>query len=238
MKLINLILYSENIPEYIEMKNILEKYLEKLTNFVYYFYCFDEALETDYKIKNNTIYIKGKDTFLPGILDKTIKAFEIIKELNIEYDYLIRTNISSVVNFPLLQQYLLANSRSNIDYAGQIKVLTWQDIPCGIINNKYYNTPFVTGICIILSKNLVSLILEKKHELDYSIVDDVSISVLCKRNNILCHDLEKFVIENPVKFYHSKIIFRNKSQNRDNDVSRMLLLVNNLIDNITVQNMM
>ena len=45
---------------------------------------------------DNIIYIKGSETFIPGILLKTICGIEIFKDRT-DFDYIIRTNISEIV---------------------------------------------------------------------------------------------------------------------------------------------
>jgi len=237
MKLVNLILYSDNIPEYVEMKNMLEKYLSKLQNFIYYFYCFDSSISTEYEIRGNTIYIRGSETSVPGILDKTIKAIQITNKIHSDYDYIVRTNISTIVNFPLLQQFLMIHKNENYDYIGPTKVLTWCDIPSGIIDDKYYKTQFVCGICIILSKKIVDLLLSNIHILDYSVIDDVALGVFFNNYSIVKNDITNMVIENSAKFYHSKLIFRNKSESRYRDTRNMNTHIINLIHNLQVQNM-
>ncbi len=241
MKLLNLILYSENIPEYIKMKNLLQTYLSKLHNFIYYFYTFNPLLSSDYEIKNNTIYIKGTDTFIPGVLEKTIKVLAICNKIHPEYDYIVRTNISTIINYPLLQNFLLVNKENNteyIDYIGPSKILTWCDIPCGIINNKYYKIEFVCGICIILSKKCVNLILSNKEEIDYTVIDDVALGVFFDKHKIYPYNITSKSIENSRKFYHSKLIFRNKTDNRSDDIVTMNIHITNLIHNLQSQNML
>ena len=44
------------------------------------------------------IYIKGEETFIPGILEKTLLAIKISSK-NFTYDYIVRTNISTLVNY-------------------------------------------------------------------------------------------------------------------------------------------
>lgn len=307
MKLLNLILYSETIPEYVEMKEILESYLNKLNKLQYYFYCYNEELDKEYEIKDKIIYIKGKETFIPGILEKTIKVFEICNELGIEYDYIIRSNISTIINYPSLQQYLLVNTFNKYDYIGCMLTTGhsnknhkyYKDInkptliekrntnidnivnvvnsskdafnnihnsiynqsilqmiynhrvhnrlPVNIPNllkntteesyyKKNYDINFAFGMCIILSNKIIKTLIDNKDKLDYTIIDDISIGIFCKNNNIELHNIE-CIIENADKFYYSKLIFRNKSKNRQEDISRMKLITNSLIDNLSIQNM-
>ena len=53
-----------------------------------------------YDKNKDILYIYGKETYIPGILDKTIQAFDIIhNKMKIPYDFIFRTNISTFVHF-------------------------------------------------------------------------------------------------------------------------------------------
>jgi len=49
-----------------------------------------------------TIYVKGEETYIPGILNKTIGA---IRAIGLDYDFVWRTNLSSVLDFDGLIRY-------------------------------------------------------------------------------------------------------------------------------------
>src|SRR5271170_1779843 len=101
--ILNLILYN-NSSEYNGMRDVLRQYLKSM-NIKYYFYCYDENITEDYIFNDDILLIKGKETFLPGIFKKTISAMEICLKLH-DFDYILRSNISTVVDFSLLQNYL------------------------------------------------------------------------------------------------------------------------------------
>ena len=149
-KILNLILYSETTPEYIEMYKLLSVYLKKQNKIKYYFYAYNPNINDEYIIKDDIIYIKGEESLVPGCLDKTLKAFEICKDL--DFDYIIRTNISEVVDFNLLNE-LLKNNK--IEYGGATTLnLFWFDHPSGINDTRYFGTNFVRGTCIIFNREI------------------------------------------------------------------------------------
>ena len=59
-KFINLVLYSDNLKEYIEMKNTTEKYYAKFKNVKTIYYKFDNNIKEKYELNNNLLKIKGK----------------------------------------------------------------------------------------------------------------------------------------------------------------------------------
>lgn len=83
------------------------------------------------------IYIKGDESIIPGIYIKTIKSMEYINN-NYEYDYVIRTNLSSFWN---------------LNKALEMKPLLPKEIFCGGIIN-YHSQTFISGTGIMLSKDI------------------------------------------------------------------------------------
>ncbi len=215
VKILNLILYSNN-RHYESMKNILMpylKYIKSILNFDFYFYCYDSNLEKDFYIEDHILYIKGKETYIPGILEKTIRSFEIFKNTN--YDYLVRTNISSIVDFKLLSVYLTNNY---IQYGGS-KIWKLPDFK------------YVSGTCIIIHKDLLLKILENKNKLNYQVIDDLSLGIFV--NKVLKINMTDFgIIYNTNKIKDKLILYRNNSgyNKRENDLKVMRNLVAQLLE--------
>lgn len=224
LKIINLILYSPGNKYYDEMKKIQTVYLEylklKIKDFSYYFYYYDPSIEKDYEITENVIKIKGKETYIPGILNKTIKAFEIINK-NFKYDYLVRTNISSVINFKILLNFI---NRNNPDSCGKIWNLNIKN--CKF--KEYWGKYFYSGTCLIYKKNVITFIINNQNKLDKRLIDDVSLGVLIYRQNF------KNINFNDVLFLKNSykdgmITYRNKTKNRQLDINRIKFIINKLM---------
>ena len=235
-KIINLILYSEDVHEYIEMRNILSNYLRE-KGIKYYFYTYKPELETDFLLDDDILYIKGEETFIPGILDKTIKALEYINEF--DYDYIIRSNISTIVNFGILKYYL-----RDLDYSGALYYSgSFVDTKSGLNeeqNQKYESYGFASGTCIILSKKSVNCIIKNQNELrEYGIIDDVAIGVLLE-SKAKEYELISKKFGNKLLFckednYTNKnyISYRIKSENRRSDCE-MMNLITTILGNDTI----
>jgi hypothetical protein len=236
LKILHLVLYSDDLY-YNQMYNLTSNYYKKFINVktIYYTFCSDC---TNTQLVNDILYIKGEETYLPGILDKTIKTFEYFKDY--DCDYIIRSNISTIINFNLLIKKL---DNKSIDYGGSIKLFisdSYRDPNSGINNNIYSNTSYISGTCIILSKKLFDQILLNKNYIDYNVIDDVSIGVLIQNYfpNIKLNEFSEdfLAIDQPIndsilKTYLSKIIFyrnRNKNNSRNIDVNNMNYIINSL----------
>jgi hypothetical protein len=72
----------------------------------------EEFLDRNIIVKDNTIVVKGVESYHPGCRDKTFACFEYFLNSNTlsktldDYDYIIRTNMSSLWNFNALRKHL------------------------------------------------------------------------------------------------------------------------------------
>lgn len=205
MNIIILIISSE-ATHYNQMKQIWKKYMNIHKNITCYFIEFNEKIVNDVEMDdiNNTIYIKGTETYIPGILDKTIKSiYFILSSKTIKFDYIVRTNLSTFIVLDKLYNYLLNNK---FDYAGPkigLPIKTRFKKYLNLINfdNKFY----ASGTCIIMSNECIRYLLEQ--ELNYNLIDDLSIgftlSKKYKLHNIIRSDC---IIDNGKKSNYTNAI--------------------------------
>ena len=182
-----------------------------------------------YEIVDNIIYISGKESYIPGILEKTLKAFDIFKYY--DYDYIVRSNISTIINYKELFKHL---KMENFDYGGpQYYTFTTIDLQAGMTKEKndiYKDHHFITGICVIFSKKTIKLLTDNMEDvLLYELIDDVAIGVYLHDKKLIRKKLgdNKFSDDNSL-YKPGYIVYRNKSQNRDIDIANMKILTNNL----------
>ena len=201
--MIHLVLFSDT-EYYHSMYNITSPYYKSFDiKTVYYIYA---DIEEEYRMEDDILYIKGKETYTPGILEKTIKAFEYFKGHDI-----IRSNISTIVDFNCLDTTIPA-------YGGNILDLHWTCKGSGIVDTTFFGTKYVAGICIFLSKETIQLILEKQTFLRKDIIDDLAIGILLKENGIYPESFGKI----------GKTFYRNRSNNRKQDCINMKKTIESL----------
>lgn len=210
---LNLIIYSNNNEYYEKMKILQRNYLKKFRNLKYYFIFYNEITTNscgNVNIIDDEIIIDGKESLVPGILDKTLKSIIQIhmNYPDFDYKYLIRSNISTIINFNKLEKFI---NDYNIKYpqipihygGGYSEILQWLDIPSGIVNNHYWGVEFVQGTNIILSKyavdNLISDYINRSDTLDMNVVDDVAIAIYFARNHKKYKSLTHHIISNQYK---------------------------------------
>jgi hypothetical protein len=229
-----MVLFSHG-PEYDEMYRITREYYKRFDNVTTIYYAFDdEGRGGEPYIKDDILYISGKETYVPGVLDKTIKTFEYLYNKD-KYDYYVRSNISTIVNFERLSYALQHHS---FDYGGgQILTISkeWRDPAAGIDNDRYTGTQYIAGTCIIFSKKVFKRLVETVETADLGVIDDVAIGKWVKEQfpDISLFDLNRngyhyfnpTGIENLEPYLKDVICYRNKSDDRKKDVEKMREIV-------------
>ena len=226
MKILNIVLYSDNEINYVQMYEALSGYYKRFSDVTTYFYKYNENISDNIEITGDIINIKGRESYIPGILNKTIDTLLLFKNNGEyeKYDYIIRSNISSIVNFSLLSEQLELNP---VEYYGSTNI--------GYITLDNTNIPFASGTNIIMSKKGYITLVDNINLLDKSLIDDISIAVFFHKLNIKITKIDKagengfvFVpmINNNLeyeKLVSSKYsVYRNKSENnRQYDVINM-----------------
>ncbi len=172
--LIVLILANDNTQHYITMQNLWKSYMNTQKNIKSYFIKYKSEINEDILIDDNTIYVKGYESYIPGCLDKTIKSIEFLLNQNINFNFIFWTNLSSVINLEKLYNIL----NDNINCAGVI----------GTIGNN----SFISGAGILLNKNTCYDLIQNKDTLNYNILDDVSIGEFLRKKKYDLLPLTRF----------------------------------------------
>ncbi len=223
IKILHLVLFSHNI-DYDKMYETTSKYYSKYQNVKTIYYTYNNNISNEYELKNDILYIKGFETYIPGILDKTIKTIEYFKLELDKYNYIIRSNISTIVNFGLLIPELNQNP---VSYAGGVlNDLKLQSNDNRIKNNSVY----ASGTAIILSIEMVKFLLNNQQYLRRKLVDDLALGYFFHDFNIVPTSIdnnEKFIFVDNIKNINiqKNIFYRNRTKNRNLDCIQMQQIV-------------
>jgi hypothetical protein len=164
MRILILIISSENLPIYKKEKELWRTYMTSHSDIDAYFIESKTGISKTY-VENQTIYTNGEESY-EQLIHKTLDALEFC--MPSQYDYIIRTNLSTVWDFNTLYRYL-QNCPKEGFYAGQY--------------GPYYNKKtlqywfhFVGGMGIIMSKDVAVLLLENRAITEsFRDIDDVDI---------------------------------------------------------------
>lgn len=244
VKILNLVLYCDDV-NYNNMYNILSNYYKIFDNVKTYFYKFNNTIENDIELINDVLNFKGTETMIPGILDKTLKAFKYIEKEFEDYDYVIRSNISSIIDFKLLSIEL--EKTPVIYYGGTLIMnLQWLDNSAGIVDNRYFNTFFASGTNIIISKKGYKLLLDNINLIDRTIIDDVAIGILFKLINIyhtnmlpnkfFCVPILNNINEINDLIEKEYIVYRNRNDADRNIDTKQMKIITDLLSKKYLQN--
>ena len=226
MNILILVIYSKD-EIYDQMLEVQRSYLHSFTNVMSFFIDFRENQTNLIEIEKDMIYVKGRDYYL-NITYKTVQAIGYMLKSN--FDFMVRTNISTIINIPELYKYCLQLPKTNIYRGGNLLHLNHIDPPCGILDNKLWGTKYIQGTSIIMSYDIAKLLIDHKSDIRYDIIDDVAIGVCIK----------KYTNIEPTgsHFYHpynynvvptNYIFYRNRCMNRTQDVKNMERIINTLI---------
>jgi hypothetical protein len=124
-------------------------------------------------ISNKTLYVKGEECLIPGILHKTVEALSFfLGEEGSKGNYvpfIWRTNLSSVLDFAGLERHLSTISSTKALYSGYIGL--------GSLNNGS-SSFFASGAGFLLSRDVAEYLVENKDFLRWDLIDDVAIGAL------------------------------------------------------------
>jgi hypothetical protein len=157
--IIILILDDDSNPVYDLNRQIWKKLMNKFRNKtdMYFIRCSNVYTETT--LCNDTIYVNGTESYIPGILHKTVESFKYCIS-NLKVDFFFRTNISTMINYHKLCEYI--KSLNNINCVS------------AMIGHSPENIKFPSGCGYIISKNIINKIIDS-NTLDYTLIDDVSL---------------------------------------------------------------
>jgi len=183
-KILHLVLYSTTHPEYKAMYYMTREWYKLFAPFgittCYYMYDANVS-QAIWDEKEMILRLPGKESLVPGILQKTLAAFDFFKKHS--FDILVRSNVSTVVNLlhvvnylrshPLTQEPKRAFFGTHIMTTDDTSILAEDDL------KSHFPLRYAQGTCFALSKKLVNLILKKREKL-IKAKDTISIALFLK----------------------------------------------------------
>ncbi|HSX26995.1 MAG TPA: hypothetical protein VLE89_08335 [Chlamydiales bacterium] len=152
-KLLVLIICSDEPPVYRELQKIWRSYMHLDPEHVEAYFIRGKAdLLDDFAIDGDVIWLKTAECFCPGILNKTILSMAAMLPRVKEFEYVLRTNLSSFYVFPRLLSVL--------------KTFPKRQFYCGAPLLLFPGAPLLgSGSGFIVSSDLMELIVAGKHQL-------------------------------------------------------------------------
>ena len=125
----------------------------------------EQSLHLELDIQNQTLYVKGDECLIPGILHKTVEALSFFLSTYPSIEYVWRTNLSSVVDVDRLEKYLdtIPSTQFYGGYVGKA------------VNENIF---FASGAGFLMSRDVAEYLVANKASLRYDLIDDVAIGAL------------------------------------------------------------
>lgn len=232
MNILVLIISSNNLPIYEKNKEVWRTYMNSHPNIDSFFIEYHSA--PNFKKENNTIYLPGKESY-ENILSKTLLSLDyFINKSNKKYDFVVRTNLSTVWDFENLMKYLETLPKEKL-YAGPTG-------PYYHVDNGVFWFHFAGGMSIIMSIDVCALLLlpeKQKIAKEFNNMDDIDIGYTLHVSGIYLTPFEYFKVDSLDQFYQfeSTIQSRNyicyraksESENRKEEPECMQKIVKLLI---------
>jgi hypothetical protein len=224
------------------MLEIQRKYVHNYENVDVYFIQSSYQYHEDVHFENDMVYIRNHEKF-ETILYKTLITMKALHNINREYDFTIRTNISTIIDILKLQELLSLFTDKEYLYAGDLAGI-WQNA------KRYW---FALGTCIILSKTLSNKMIDSIDKFNHQLPDDVSIGIFITKNYPESYDnniaLKNYIfyssrlpqtmkdskVEHIKRFFNNTnhepnyICYRNSTNDRFEDVKIMDYICNHII---------
>ncbi|MFY7730795.1 MAG: hypothetical protein ACOVRN_14835 [Flavobacterium sp.] len=134
-------------------------------------------IEEDIVVKDDTIFVKGVESWEPGCLVKTIQSIEYILHHDNTFDFVFRTNMSSVIDLFKLYE-VITRVDNPLLYAGVI--------------TEYFGIHYASGAGILMSQLTCKQLIDNKSRLNYNTHDDVAIGALCQQLHIPLTPLTRY----------------------------------------------
>ena len=234
-KLLFLSIYNED-QYYDQMLNQMNRYVKSLIRYdIKYIFITLKPIDSPYSFdsENNILTINGEDSLRPGILNKTIKAIDIVtNDLKWDYDFIIRTTVATCINVPKLINMLDSLEDNRSYYIGNLQQLHWIDKYHNIVDETYWGTWYTGGGFSIFSKEIAHTMLDNRDKFLYDIVDDLAIGEFIGHlQNVEYLNWTEFA-EFWGKWNPNKVFFFNNTnkEQREIDVNNQENILTNLLE--------
>jgi hypothetical protein len=191
VRILVLAIYNENSGNdnnlYKDLKQQWLRYMNINPIVKSYFICMKEDIDEEYLVTDNTVFIRGTESFVPGIHVKSCESIKVLlnKPEFSDVEYVIRTNISSFWIWDRLIKYLENVPRTNVMLSHFLK--------------PSQNIIFPWGCGFIMSRDVALLYSQQSnHPLSKTMPDDVFAGKIILENNITIIKFSTYVV---IDFY-------------------------------------
>jgi hypothetical protein len=212
-RIVNLVIYSASSHH----ERLMRRELERLTHrHVKRLFLSLSPECSEVHERDGTLYVPGTESFVPGILHKTLEALSYCAR-SLTFDFVVRSNVSTVVDFGRLLRILPRHSARAVYASTHIWELHAPD------------AAFASGTNIVLNAAAVEYVLSARSELRMDVIDDVALGILLRRVTAPQQLAPPMVWNDDSEASRGGVVFRNCSADRILDASRMAHIVDRIL---------
>jgi hypothetical protein len=176
---------------------------------------------SSFKLEGRVLFVPCEEKY-ENILKKTLLGITWINK-NIEYDFVLRTNVSTYVDTRKLREYIIKKKLTSESAAGYPEYLKISE---SIISER--REAFLSGTGILLGRSIALELEKSKNLFSDSTPDDVAISRFLRRLGIQPLYLPRSNLHS-MHLYSPAPLIRCKSSTNEYAASRRMKLVHRLI---------
>jgi hypothetical protein len=241
-RILLLVMFSAGFED---MVAVTRRYYHTLPDVDVVYYTYQPGQSKAVLQQGDVLSFQGQDSFIPGCLKKTMLALAHFAPVLHRYQYILRANVSTIVDVPRLRS-ALSTATATVHY-GAARTYDlyagYRDPAMGIVDDRFLGLTYGAGLCLIMSPRSVRALLQAdaRGSLDYSAVDDVAIGAVlvplsaCSNFHPRLWVVPDFQGNDTALSTHvrnnldSVLFYRNKHPDRRLDVHQMRVIVNALI---------
>ena len=208
-RVVNLVIYNAAERHEVLMRRVLERLTH--TDVKRLFVSLTPGC-THVTERDGTLHVPGDESFIPGILHKTLEALSYCTR-SFDFDFVVRSNISTVIDFSRLFGILPEPSDRPVYASTHV----W--------NEHSGSEAFASGTNIILNAAAVAYVLAARSELRMDTIDDVALGMLLRRVTVPRQLSPPMVWSDA----GDGVVFRNRGADRMHDVARMARRVDRIM---------
>jgi hypothetical protein len=217
-----LIIATHNTEYFKNARKVWKLYMN-LFSHIKCFFVYGKCIESlDNKDSNDLIFSDVEENNKFSQIQKSLLAMKYIA-CNYTYDYIIRTNLSTFWNFNLIEN-LLQKCPKYMCYAGGHDLSPFFLInPYKIITSHIYS-----GVCIILTSDIIELFFNNLYKFNFELPDDISLGLFISDDiNYNNYTLHNYVNIENYTLLDENIIDKLIINKRDNTIFYRVKNMNN-----------
>ena len=180
-RILILVLTSPTNSAYAAMEAITRRYYSGEPGVDVLYYTTSPTCADPWELVGDVLTIRAEETYIPGVLDKTLTCFKAVAETYdlARYTYIVRANVSTILDVREFRKRITAMEGPKPAYgSGLVWTMGWLDPKSGITSKKHFGVKFASGTCIVMSWAMFAHVLAHVADVDRTYIDDVAIGVV------------------------------------------------------------